>query len=155
MKHHHYTEKELVKAYTTLVRPIAEYCAPVFHSMLTDAQDEKIERLQATALRYIFGFGISYAKMRERSGLQTLRQRRIELCDKFAQKARNNLRFAHWFPERVAGRRGRHHEEFHEMTARTDRLNNSPLFYFRRRLNGKEGKRYGERNRRYRENKEE
>ena len=54
-------------------------------------------------------------------------------------------RFGGWFPERQ-GRQGRHREEFQEFTARTDRLNNSPLFYFRRRLKGKEGKSYGERN---------
>ena len=58
----------------------------VFHSMLTDKQDEQLERLQATALRYIYGFGVSYAKMREASGLDTLRERRIAACDKFAAK---------------------------------------------------------------------
>lgn len=36
--------------------------------------------------------------------------------------------------------------------AKTDSLKNSPLFYMRRRLNGKPGKEYGERNRTYREN---
>ena len=45
MKQHYYNEKELVKAYKTLVRPIAEYCSVVFHSMLTDRQDEEIKRL--------------------------------------------------------------------------------------------------------------
>ena len=83
--------------------------------------------------------------------MTTRHDRRINLCDKFAQKARSNPRFAHWFLKRKAARRGRHHEELHELTARTDRLNNSPVFYYRRSLNGKEGKRYGERNRRYRE----
>ena len=39
MKQHHYTEEELIKAYTTLIRPIVEYCVLVFHSMLTDSQD--------------------------------------------------------------------------------------------------------------------
>ena len=74
-----FTESELLKAYTTIVRPIAEYCAPVFHSMLNDRQDEELEKLQATALKYIYGFGPSYAQLREISGLKTLRQRRIEL----------------------------------------------------------------------------
>ena len=90
LKQNNYTEAELVRAYTTLVRPVAEYVAPVFHSMLTEQQDEQIERLQSTALRYIYGYGVSYRKMRELSGLSTLRQRRVELCDKFASKRKGS-----------------------------------------------------------------
>ena len=82
--------------------------------------------------------------------MTTHRERRIELCDKFAEKAAANPRFADWFAERT-GRSGRHGEQYQELPARTDRLFNSPLFYYRRRLNGKPGKKYGERNRRYRE----
>ena len=41
--------------------------------MLTDAQDEELEKLQATALRHIYGYGISYAKVLEESSLDTLR----------------------------------------------------------------------------------
>ena len=57
---------------------------------------------------------------------------------------------AGWFPER-RGRQGRHKEQYEELTARTNRLNNSPLFNYRRRLNGKDGRTYGERNRKYRD----
>ena len=73
----------------------------------------------------------------------------MELCDKFAEKAAGSGRFG-WFPERT-GRSGRHGETYQEFPARTDRLFNSPLFYMRRRLNGKEGKAYGKRNQEYRE----
>ena len=38
-------------------------------------------------------------------------------------------------------------EEF----ARCNRIRDSPIFYMRRRLNGKDGKKYGERNREYRD----
>ena len=72
------------------------------------------------------------------------------MCGKFAAKAAANPRFEFWFPPRVV-RSGRRGKEFHEFPARTDRLFNSPLYYYRRRLNGKPGKTYGERNRRYRE----
>ena len=57
------------------------------------------------------------------------------MCDNFATKAAANPRFD-WFPLRT-GRSGRHGETYKEFPARTDRLFNSPLFYFRRRLNGK------------------
>ena len=146
-----FTEKELVKAYTTMVRPIAEYCAPVFHSMLNDKQDYELERMQATALRIIYGYGPSYADMRQEAGIETLRQRRIELCDKFARKCAMSDRFGSWFPPARSTRVSRHTLKYKEEFARCDRLRNSPLFYMRRRLNGKEGKSYGKRYCHYRD----
>ena len=145
-----FAEAELAVVYRTVIRPILDYCAVVYHPMMTDEQDQIVERLQAQALKSIYGYRDSYATMREKAGVTTHRARRIEMCDKFAQKAAQNPRFEAWFPRRT-GRSGRHGEEFQEMQARTDRLFNSPLFYYRRRLNGKPGKIYGQRNRRYRE----
>ena len=51
-----------------------------------------------------------------------------------------------------SGRTGRGGERYREDFARCDRLKNTPLFYMRRRLNGKIGKKYGERYRERREN---
>ena len=118
--------------------------------MLNDEQDQEVERMQAQALKCIYGYTDSYATMREKAGVTTHRARRIGLCDKFAQKAARNPRFSSWFPPRT-GRSGRHGEEYHELPARTDRLFNSPLFYYRRRMNGKPGKTFGERNKKYRD----
>ena len=146
-----FSEADLLKVYTSMIRPIAEYCAPVFHPMLTDKEDEQLERLQATALRYIFGFGIPYRELREMASLKTLRARRIELCDKFANKCLRSERFGHWFPLHEQTRVSRSRQKFKEEFARCDRLKNSPLYYMRRRLNGKEGKIYGKRNSKYRE----
>ena len=42
-------------------------------------------------------------------------------------------------------------EAFHEDHARCARLFNTPIFFMRRQLNGKEGKDYGKRNAEYRE----
>ena len=145
-----FNEGELARVYTTVVRSVLDYCAVVYHPMLTDEQDQELERLQAQALKCIYGYKDSYATMREKAGVTTHRARRIMLCDKFANKALCNPRFESWFPLRNA-RSGRRKEEYQELQARTDRLFNSPLYYYRRRLNGKEGKVYGERNRRYRE----
>ena len=145
-----FTQEELATVYKTVVRPILDYCAVIYHPMLNDEQDQAVERLQAQALKCIYGYKESYASMREKAGVTTHRARRIELCDTFARKASSNPRFAAWFPERT-GRSGRYGDQFQEMNARTDRIYNSPLYYYRRRLNGKEGKTYGMRNRRYRE----
>ena len=123
-----------------------------FHSMLTDAQDESLERLQTHALKCIFGLGLSGRRMRELAGLETLRERRVAQCDKFALKCVRSDRFKEWFPLNQARRSARREgEKYKEEYARCSRLYNSPIFYMRRRLNGKVGKQYGTRNREYRE----
>ena len=92
--------------------------------------------------------------MRVKAKVKTLRQRRIDIVDKFARKCLSVPRFASWFPYREAStlRRGnRRTEPFLEEKARCNRLRDSPIYYMRRRLNGKEGKTYGQRNRDYRD----
>ena len=152
LKRNGFTVPELLKVYTTMIRPVAKYDAPVFHSSLTDEQDEAIERLQNHALKCIYGPGKSGRKMRKLSGLPTLRARREEICDKFAAKCVGHPRLEEWFPKKTAraSRRGTNREEFLETKARCKRLFDSPLFYFRRRLNGKIRKSYGKRNEEYR-----
>ena len=132
---------------------MAEYCAVVFHAQMTDEQDETLERQQNFAMKLIFGTGISAGKMREKSGLPTLRNRRVELCDKFAEKAAASTRFGRWFPLKQSRRSTRNQgsERYAESFARCERLKNSPVFFMRRRLNGKPGKTYGLRNKVWRE----
>ena len=147
-----FSESELVKVFKTIGRPIADYCSIVYHSMLTDQMDERLERCQMHALRCIFGFGVSYCEMRRRAGITTLRQRRFEQTDKFAVSCTKSDRFSERFQTkatRTSGRRGG--EKYVEKFARCKRLQVSPLFYMRRRLNGKIGKEYGRRNHERRE----
>ena len=121
---------------------------------MTDQQDEEVERLQSHALKYIYGWRIPYARMREMAGVTTLRDRRIELVNNFALNSVGSPRFGRWFPLKTgvrASSRSGNGEKYREFFARCDRLKNSPLYYMRRRLNGKQGKLYGERNRKYRD----
>ena len=111
-----FTEVELARVYTTVIRPILDYCAVVYHPMLTDKQDQLVERLQAQALKNIYGYRDSYAEMRRKPGITTHRERRINLCDKFAQMAAGNPMFERWFPPGT-GRSGRHREQYLEMQA--------------------------------------
>ena len=125
----------------------------VFHSSLTDEQDERIERLQDHALKCIYGGEKSARKLRGIAGINTLRERREELCMKFSLKCARDPVFARWFPQRTSRRSGRTNgsEQYLEEKARCERMRNSPVFFFRRLLNGKEGKSIGARNREYRE----
>ena len=51
-----FNEEELVRVYRSVILPIADYCAPAYHSMLTDLQDQQLEQAQFGALRCIFGY---------------------------------------------------------------------------------------------------
>ena len=150
LRHNGFTEQELVVVYTTMVRPVADFMQEVYHSMITDAQDEALECLQVLALRAIFRLRLYGRKLRGLANVTTLRDRRIAQVDKFAKKCAASDRFSDWFPRNEA-KRTRNSEEYFEEYARCDRLKNSPVFYMRRRLNGKQGRTYGERNRQYRE----
>ena len=89
--------------------------------------------------------------MRKLAEVETLRSRRIGICDKFARKCIAG-KFGHWFPEKARVRaRSRAGDTYLEEYARCDRLKNTPIFYMRRRMNGKPGRTYGERNSKYRE----
>ena len=107
-----FTESELAKVYRTIVRPVADYCSVIYHSMLTDEQDEQLDQCQAHALRCIYGMNISYSEMRRRAGVTTLRQRRIEQCDAFAQKCLKDTRFKGWFPLRGGRRSSRGGDQY-------------------------------------------
>ena len=138
-----FNQSELATVYRTVLRPILDFCCVFYQSILTDEQDQIIERIQSQALKNIYDYKMSYADMREKAEVTTLRARRIEMCDKFAEKAAHSGRFSCWFPlteGRQSARNGG--EKYREFTARTDRLNSSPLFYYRRRFNGKAGKTY-------------
>ena len=142
---------ELVQVYKTTIRPVTEYGCVVYHPSLTDEQDERLERLQDHALKCIYGSELSARRLRGLSELVTLRERREEVVLKFANKCANDPAFDHWFPRRQAVRSTRNADTYLEERARCERLRNSALHYFRRILNGKEGKSYGSRNREYRE----
>ena len=152
LRHNGFSEEDLVRVYKAVIRPVAEYMCEVFHPMATDRQDEELERLQSHALKCIYGPGVSARRMRELAGVETLRDRRIVQCDKFAHKCAASPRFGHWFPERPGRRSIRTGgEKYREDFARCNRLFYSPLFYMRRHLNGKPGREYGLRNKEFRE----
>ena len=152
LKNSGFTSEELVRVFITIIRPVFEYAVVVYHSSITDEQDEDLENLQNKALKMIFGPGTSAREMRRQAGIETLRARREHLCDKFAEKCAAMPAFGHWFVKKTSRTSARFKAETYvETKARCERLKNSPLHYFRRRLNGKPGRTYGSRYSEYRE----
>ena len=135
LHHRGFSQDDLLKVYKSTILPCHDYCSSVFHSSLTLSQTVVLERLQAKALKAIYGFDPSYRELVELSGLTTLRARREARELAFARKCASSERFKGWFPTRVAVRNTREQMIYEEKYARTHRCYNSPLFSMRRRLN--------------------
>ena len=138
LKSYGFNGDELVKVYVSVIRPCIEFCSVVYHSMLTAEQKEQLEHLRQQALKCIFGYTQSYRALREKTGLDTLKDRRECAVLKFAEKCSAG-KFCDWFPLRV-GREMRGSKRYREDYARCDRLKDSPIFYMRRALNREESR---------------
>ena len=118
-----FTKEELVVVYKANIRPIADYCDVVYHSMLSDAKDKALERAQVGALQTIFDYKMSSRKLRQATAVSTLRERCVLHCDNFANKCVSSSKFSHWFPLNNDTRQTRKTEKNIEKYARCDRLN--------------------------------
>ena len=91
---------DLVKVWTTILRPCAEYASPLWHSGITKSDSQKLEMLQKSALSIILGISyidykryykldndlVSYENALQALKLESLQQRREGLSIKFATK---------------------------------------------------------------------
>ena len=131
-----FSSSDLLKVYRSILLPVHDYCSCVFNSSLTQSQASVLERLQAQALKAIYGYEYSYRSLLEMSGLHTLQARRDHRSQKFAQKCLANPRYRDWFPLNPEPIRAtRHRNVYKESFARTKRLYNSPMYAMRRMLN--------------------
>ena len=136
--HRGFSKEDLLKVYRSVILPVHDYCSCVYNSTLTITQASALERLQAQALKSIYGYELSYSSLLEVSGLEKLQARRDNRCRKFASKCLENDRFREWFPLNTIARPTRGRLNYVETFARTKRLYNSPIFHMRRLLNGKD-----------------
>ena len=92
---------DMLALYKSLIRPVLDFAVPAYHSLLTGDQAERIKRLQTSAFKIIFGWAVSYRTVLEKKQEETLRERRVRLVDKFAQKANSRT----WFARSGLGRK--------------------------------------------------
>ena len=133
--HRGLSKPDLLKVYKSILLPIHDYCSCVYNSSLTQTQVDVLERLQAQALKAIYGYEHSYRSLLQLTGLNTLKERRNARSDKFAVKCLANPGYKRWFEPTDQARMTRNTLRFKETHTRTTRLYNSPLFYKRRKLN--------------------
>ena len=98
LKHHGLQSRELITVWISVIRPISEYTAPLWHSGLSDKATKKLEMLQKTVLAIILGTVYvnnrkhykvdkkphTYIETLQLVGLTTLQSRRETLTRKFA-----------------------------------------------------------------------
>ena len=77
----------LFEVYTKEIRPILEYAVPVWHCGLTKEEAHQIENVQKCALKIILCDQYHhYSYACSVFGVDSLQERRVKLCTKFAVK---------------------------------------------------------------------
>ena len=123
---------DLITIYTGYVRPILEYCAPVFHSSLTKKQTNDIERIQKRACKIILGFNYStYENALVTCNITSLKERREKLCLDFALNLEKHPIFSSWLSvQRRVHVNLRNAQKYTQILCRTERFKSSAIPYF-------------------------
>ena len=128
----------MITLYVLFIRSQLEQSAVVWHSSLTDMNKNDLERIKKSAFKIILGDKYrSYRKSLQELELDTLEQRRENLCLNFALKAIENEKTKHMIPLRNTKNKmkTRNEEIFEVQKANTNRLKDSAIIYMQRLLN--------------------
>ena len=130
-------DSQLIDVYIKQVRSVLELAVPAWHSSLTVADKLSIERVQKAALQIILDDSYtSYSSACIIMNLQTLEERRHQLCVKFGLKALKNTKHTKWFKVNQKLSRTRQKQPFLcPVVTRTRRFENSPISYLTKLLN--------------------
>ena len=126
----------IVEVYTKEIRPILEYCAPVWSGGLTKSDSLKIERIQKSVFRLVLGDAFtSYSSACETLKLEQLYIRREKLCLKFATKEFHKE--SHGIFQGSTSRNPRKVSQMlvKKPSARTRRFTSNPMYYLSEVLN--------------------
>ena len=91
---------ELKNVYILFIRSLLEQSAVVWHSSLTQENIDDLERVQKSAVKIILGERYSgYKKSLDKLEMETLNDRRDQLCLEFAKSCVKNPKFSDMFPK--------------------------------------------------------
>ena len=151
LKHFGLQKEELIKAWTSMLRPITEYAVPLWHPGLTDGDSNKIEFLQKKALGIILGCTyidnrryynlnnaiVPYEHALQKLSLTPLHERREVLTSKFAIDTARNVKHNDFFiKKQVSNIITRNMFVLDEPYCKTERYFKSAIPYMSRMLNG-------------------
>ena len=129
---------DLLTIYILYIRSVLEQSCQVWHSSLSFQNLTDLERVQKNALRIILKDDyISYENALEKTDLESLVERREELCLKFAKSCIKNETVRDMFPLNPADYsvETRDREIYHVTMAHKERLRRSAIPYMQRLLN--------------------
>ena len=90
---------DLVTIFTGFLRPLVEFAAPVWHSGITAAQNTAVENIQKRACKIIMGKDYTtYEEVLAILNLETLEERRKQLCLSFFKSLLSSEQFCNWVP---------------------------------------------------------
>ena len=134
LKRFGFDSEELSVVYSGYVRPILEYASVVWHSSISIKQAKELESIQKRACRTILGGDYtSYHDALLSCKLDSLSDRRVQHCRRFAEGLPENERTQSLIPPtrlQSHGRNLRNSHNFSQFRARTERFRLSPIPYF-------------------------
>lgn len=132
VKHYKLPIPDLIKIYVGYIRPVLEYCAPVFNGGLTLEQIQNLERIQKRVCRIILGKNyVNYDDALIRCQLDKLQTRREKLCIEFALSLTENPHCKDWLPIRKdIGMSLRNKHKYSQYKCKTKRFKQSAIPYF-------------------------
>ena len=127
---------DLLEIYILYIRSVLESSATVWHSSVTQGQENELERVQKVALRIILKDDyLDYASALEMCSLITLKDRRTNLCKLFAKRCTKSEKTKWMFPLKENNHSLRKPEKYVVYPAFTSRLAKSSIPYMQRLLN--------------------
>ena len=133
------TLSELTNIYVLYIRSLLEQSCTVWNSGLTQEDSENLERVQKSALRIILHENFTtYESALIKLDIESLAERREDLCLQFAKKCTTNPKMKQFFQpnDKIHPMETRFQELYEVQHANTGRLQNSPIIYMQRLLNG-------------------
>lgn len=122
---------DLITIFRGYIRPIVEYCAPVFNGALTKQHIYALESIQKRACRIILGSSYtSYNVALETCNLVTLEERRKQLCLTFAHNLEENPFSLNWLVKKQESRYClRRTTKYTQYKCKTNRFRKSAIPY--------------------------
>lgn len=96
--HNRFTQSDLLSltVYQIVILLIHDYCGNVYHTLQTKKLEAELERLQAVALKNIYGYEYYFRQLLASKRLTALKDRRQNKMDRLAKKAASG-KFSIWF----------------------------------------------------------
>ena len=137
LKSFNFPRNDLLTIYMGYIRPVLDYCVPVFNGNITQEQILNLERIQKRVLRIILGGDyITYVNALSLCNLITLEARRKQLCEHFVISLEKHPVFNDWLPVKRENRYNfRNSNKYDTFKCKTQRFQNSALPYLVRILN--------------------